>query len=326
MTTRRLALDASTYVPHGLHGPDRHWRETNCYVDLWIEVLHSLGFDPLAALSFTVTQDFEGDQFTFFKFPLEDLQRLYGLTIQELAIYESVEIHAIEQLRRGRLVLVEVDSFYLPDTVGISYRQQHTKTTLAINEIDIDERKLGYFHNAGYFRLEGDDYDGVFRKSLKFAADPELLFPYVEFVKESEAQLTGQALRDEALALLKGHLARRPSSNPIACFRDRLPGDLDRLIARPIDYFHVYTFNSMRQLGANFELLGNHLGWLEDRGEAGLEAAKLACSAIAETAKATQFQLARVAHKKKVSDFSPVLDAMERAYDTVMTNLAARFG
>ena len=31
------------WVPHRLHGPDRMWPETNCYVDLWIELLHALG-------------------------------------------------------------------------------------------------------------------------------------------------------------------------------------------------------------------------------------------------------------------------------------------
>ena len=38
------------------------------------------------------------------------------------------------------------------------------------NSIDLAERRLGYFHNAGYFELEGDDFDGVFRLGLY--ADP----------------------------------------------------------------------------------------------------------------------------------------------------------
>ena len=60
-------------------------------------------------------QDFEGDHFTFFKFPLEDLEALFGLAVQELAIYDSVESHTLSQLERGRLVLIEVDSHWLPD-------------------------------------------------------------------------------------------------------------------------------------------------------------------------------------------------------------------
>ncbi|HHV70630.1 MAG TPA: DUF1839 family protein, partial [Ochrobactrum intermedium] len=73
------------YTPHALHAQTRIWPETNCYVDLWIEVLATLGVAPEAMLGFTLTQDFEGDQFTFFKVPLEDLEALYGVRATELA-------------------------------------------------------------------------------------------------------------------------------------------------------------------------------------------------------------------------------------------------
>jgi hypothetical protein len=69
-----LGLDPATWRPSALHGADRIWPETNCYVDLWVELLPALGHPVEAALPFTVLQDFEGDQFTFFKFPLEDLR------------------------------------------------------------------------------------------------------------------------------------------------------------------------------------------------------------------------------------------------------------
>ena len=29
--------------------------------------------------------------------------------------------------------------------------------------IDRDDRRLGYFHNAGYFEADGEDYDGLLR-------------------------------------------------------------------------------------------------------------------------------------------------------------------
>ena len=59
----------------------------------------------------TVTQDFEGDQFTFFKFPLEDIEHLYGTQVQELAIYDSLEDRVLAQTLRGHTVLVEVDGY-----------------------------------------------------------------------------------------------------------------------------------------------------------------------------------------------------------------------
>ena len=46
MTVGPLTLTADTFVPHPLHATERSWTETNCYVDVWIEVLHALGLDP----------------------------------------------------------------------------------------------------------------------------------------------------------------------------------------------------------------------------------------------------------------------------------------
>ncbi len=103
-------LDPETYSVHALHSQERMWPETNCYVDLWIEVLNALGLAPEAMLGFTLTQDFEGDQFTFFKVPLEDLEALYGVVATELAIFDTVENHVEMQIERGRLCLVEMDS------------------------------------------------------------------------------------------------------------------------------------------------------------------------------------------------------------------------
>ena len=82
--TRLLPIDAATYVPSPLHAEDRTWIETNCYVDVWLELLHALGLETGPALAFTLAVDFEGDQWQFFKFPAEDLQRLYGIEVAEI--------------------------------------------------------------------------------------------------------------------------------------------------------------------------------------------------------------------------------------------------
>lgn len=52
-------------------------------------------------------------------------------------------------MRAGKWLSVEVDSFWLPDTAGTDHRSAHAKTTLVLNAIDTDARRLGYFHNAG---------------------------------------------------------------------------------------------------------------------------------------------------------------------------------
>src|SRR5205814_10154285 len=100
-----LPLDPAAYRRHSIHTGDRIWAETNCYVDLWIELLHAWGFEPVAALPFTLAIDFEGDQWTFFKFPLADLLELYGLDVQELALWRPLVRHVEQQIVQGRPVL-----------------------------------------------------------------------------------------------------------------------------------------------------------------------------------------------------------------------------
>ena len=174
-------LDPATYRPHSIHGADRAWAETNCYTDLVVELTHALGFEPVAMLPYTLAIDFEGDQWTFFKPATHDLWELYGFDVQELAIWRQLGQHVAEQVEAGYPVLVEVDAFHLPDTAGTAYRLAHSKTTIGVNDIDLPRERLGYFHNAGYFMLEGED----FRELLQVGGAPHarVLPPYVEFIK-----------------------------------------------------------------------------------------------------------------------------------------------
>ena len=118
-----LGLDPADYAPSALHHPDRTFRETNCYVDLWIELLHALGIDPASAMAFACTVDFEGDQWTFFKPPPDELMRLYGIDVHEMQLYRPTVDHVIEQLTAGRTMIIEADSFYMPDRAATSYRR-----------------------------------------------------------------------------------------------------------------------------------------------------------------------------------------------------------
>jgi Domain of unknown function (DUF1839) len=304
-----------------MHALDRDWPETNCYVDLWIEVLASLGHEPEAAFGFTVTQDFEGDQFTFFKPRQNDLATLFDVSVQELTIYGSMEQHLVTQLHLGRLVLVEVDSFYLPDTKGVSYRTRHAKTTIAVNEIDIGARRLSYFHNARYCSLSAADYDGLFRKLPDQLNLPDVLPPYVEFIRTGKAPLSGAELAKRALALLTGYLAEVPLTNPVKAFGKALERDSAEIIAQPIQYYHDYAFNTVRQLGANFEVLGSHLDWLVRNGEVRLAEPASSARKISASSKAMLFQLARMASRKRVQDFGSQIDALAGLYDETITGL-----
>jgi hypothetical protein len=318
-----LELDPATYRRHLIHGEGRRWAETNCYVDLWIELLHALGREPIAALPFTFAIDFEGDQWTFFKFPLADLYELYGLDVQELAIWRPLVQHVDEHVGRGRPVLVELDSYYLPDTAGTAYKQAHVKTTVAAVEIDIEARHLGYFHNQGYFRLSGDDFTDIFR--LRGQPDPATLPPYVEFVKlRDDARPPDAELPHISLRLLRKQLALAPKTNPFGRFKTQLTQDLEWLIQGSIEDFHLYSFATLRQYGACYELCATYLRWLEQHGQTGLADTIAAFDALSENAKVFQFQLARAVNRKKRLDLAPV-DEMGTRWEHGLSALKTRF-
>jgi len=319
--TRLLPIDAATYQPSELHADDRVWIETNCYVDLWIELLHALSLDSTAALAFTLSVDFEGDQWQFFKFPLEDLRALYGLDVAEMNPWRGLEHHIDEQLAMGRLLTAEVDSWYLPDTAGVSYGIEHVKTSIVPNLIDRDGARLGYFHGAGYHELAGDDYAGIFGLGRD---QPEMLPPYVELVKlDAIHQLEGDDLLRGALELLRIHLRRRPDTNPVLRFRKRLEQDVDWLRAEGLATFHEYAFVTLRQFGSAAELAGSLCSWLDARGERTADIA-VQFGELAVLAKTAQFQLARLVSGRTI-DVGPVLDAMEGHWDAAMQALGARY-
>jgi hypothetical protein len=302
-----LNVAPANYQPHALHSSERMWPETNCYTDLWIELLASQRLAPESMLAFTLTQDFEGDQMTFFKVPLEDLESLYGIVVTELAIYDRVETHVVEQAARGRICLVEMDSFYMPDTQGVAYRIEHGKTTVAINRLDLAARELDYFHNGGFFHLSGEDFDGLFQLNAEEGALPFL--PYTEFAKLPDFYPDEVELRDEALTLGRYHFDRRPIDNPLRAFSGVFAAKAEAVADRPFGFFHKYAFNTLRQAGANFELCGSYFDWLgADFAEPANHARK-----ISEVMKSAQFQLARAVTRRK---FEPLLAALEPAADS----------
>lgn len=316
-------LEPSTYRRHGLHDDTRAWPETNCYTDLVIEMVHAFGFEPLAMLPFTLAIDFERDQWTFFKPPARDLFELYGFDVQELAIWRPLAGHVEAEVAAGHPVLVEVDAFYLPDTAGTAYRLAHTKTTVGVNDIDVAARRMDYFHNAGYFRVEGEDFAELLQ--LDGAPGERVLPPYVEFVKWRDFNAPrGAALAQLSLESMRRQLARAPRANPFRRFKPRFTEDLAWLGGQDIAAFHAYAFANLRQFGACYELAASYLRWLAGHGIASLEAPAADMEAIAQSAKALQFQLARAIARRKPVDLAP-LDAMADCWDRALPALRERF-
>lgn len=312
MNVSILDLEPTQYKQHVVHTQERDWAETNCYVDVWIEQLHALGFEPIAAMPFALGIDFEGDQWTFFKFQLADLYHLYGIEVQELVIWKPLANHVQEQIKLGRPVLVELDSKYLPDTAGTAYQFAHVKTTVAVNDIDIENKRLGYFHAQGYFQLNGEDFDSVFRQNGQF--DQSYLEPYVEILKlTNSTQLEQQKLFKESVTLLKEQLKKMPKSNPFTLFKSQLAIDIEWLKSQDLEVFHQYSFVTLRQFGACFELVSVYLNWLRSLGEKELDEAIDLYKQISELAKIYQFQLARVVSRGKSIDLDAI-DEMSKKW------------
>ncbi len=297
--------DPATYEPHSIHREGRSYPETNCYTDVLVELVHAHGGEPLAAMGHLVRMDFEGDQWTFFKPPPGDLERLFGIDVHEMQPVGALPDQIAEQLALGRTVLVELDAWFLPDTAATDYRRAHVKTTVAVEAIDREAQALRYLHNTGLHELSGDDYRGVFRLD---GAAPETLPPYLELARfDAGAGLDGDALRSAALELLSGHLARRPATNPFERFGTRLASDLPGLLEGDAERYHAYAFATVRMAGAGFELLAAHLTWLLGCGG---EPAAAALGHIVHGCKVLSFRLAR----RRTFDPAPILADMSEAW------------
>lgn len=318
-----LALNPSTYQRHLIHGENRTWAETNCYSDVIIELVHGLGHEPIAGLPFTLAADFEGDQWTFFKFPISDLYDLYGMEIQELNPWRSLVHHVEEQVAQGRPVLVELDSFFLPDTVGTAYKIAHVKSTVAVNLIDIQAKRMGYFHNQSYHVLQGQDFDDIFQ--VNGLVHERMLPPYIEFVRLHPRKFSQSELTGASITLLKKHLARAPTKNPFPMFKARFEKDMEWLAQENIELFHAYSFATLRQYGACYELSETYLRWLANHGQTGLDRSIEAFQQITQSTKSFQFQLARAMARKKPLDMSP-LDAMAAQWDAGISELRGIYG
>lgn len=312
-----LALVAADYVPSTLHGADRCWTETNCYIDVWIEVLHALGLPAQAIGVSSLSADFEGEQWVFFKVPPEDLRLLFGIEVHEMNVFRPLSVHVAEQLRAGRLLTIEVDSFFLPDTLGTAYRQEHVKTTIVPAMIDPAGRRLGYFHSSGYYELAAEDYDGIFT--------PALLPPYVEIVRLEALERDPARHREAARTLIGEHLKRAPRDNPIARMAERIAADLPLLSEEGISFFHTYAFATARQCGASAEMAASFLRWFEAVDGAPLAEAADALDQVANAAKSLELTMARVAAGRR-GDLQEAIAAMTADWDRALALVRSRYG
>ena len=313
-------LDPANYPRSVLHAESCVWVEKNCYVDIWIEVIHALGLEPRAILPFVAAIDFEGDQWTFFKPPHAELTDLYGIDVQELNVWRPLLEHALEHLAAGKLISTEADAFWLPDTSGTDYRRQHTKSTIVLNDLDLEGRTLGYFHNAGYYRLEGEDFARTFR--LDEAPDPTFMPLFAELVRvDRVVKRPAGELATLSVELWRRHLRRLPTDNPVRRFQQRFERDLTLLQEKGLGYYHTWAFASTRQLGAAFELAAANLQWLTANGVAGLAEATAEFTTLATTNKTFILKGARAAQNRRPFDGAALFDTVANAWENGQRSL-----
>jgi hypothetical protein len=306
---------------HPLHAGERIWRESNCYVDLWIGLLHHLELDPVAMLACCVAPHFEGDQWTFHKPSSSELALLYGVRVEELTVWRSLREHVERQLSLGRIVLVEVDGYHLPDTRGVTYHLEHNKTTIGIHHFDAAAGTLGYFHNSGSFTLADDDVDGVLSASVTASQLP----PFAELADPSRRSAASlSTLRERSRQIASQRLALASHHNPFSEWSQAADDEVNALASNPLCYFHAWAFAAMRQAGATTELLAFWCDWISDDEELGVAAAAL--RELSQTLAAQQFRLARVPSGGRRPDFAEALlrcaALWERAQNDIVRVLA----
>lgn len=305
-----FGLNPRDWQPHLLHHPERTYVETNCYTDIVIEMVAAAGHDPTAMLGSAVTCDFEIDQWTFFKPDAADLRTLYGIDVHEMQPYLNLPEQAAARLAAGQTLMPELDSFWLPDTAGLSYRTEHVKSSVVVEAIDLDAGVLRYFHNAGFHELSGEDYRNLFHLD---GADEDALPPYVDLVR-FDGDRPGENARVLALDLLRSHLRRRPANNPFHRFEVALRETLPELLADDPVAMHRYAFANPRMAGAAFELLATHVRWLF-----GADGDSVAADwdEVVGATKGLLFRLAR----HRTFDVSALIDPMAESWASAMAGL-----
>jgi hypothetical protein len=328
------------------------WPANNGGMAAWLEVLASLGLDPHPLWPAAVALDFEGDQWTAVEPSRDELRALYGLDVQELLVWRPLAEHAIEHLAAGRALVVEVDAFWLPvdaDVDATDYRRNHAKTTIVLNEVDLDARRIACFHGSGYVEARGDDVTHLLGMeddasdleaiadwrgarvaqvgAAAVALDEGRLPPHAWFIRaDRRVARSTEELQMLALHHLGNHLAFRPATNPLRRFAARLVDDLPLLRDYGPATYDDWAARTVRQLGAAYELATRGLAWQDEPADSRLRDAARAFEQLARDAKTLDQKLARSVSSTRNVDTKKLLEGMARCWDEGMAALDAPCG
>ena len=191
-----------------------------------------------------------------------------------------------------------------------------------INDVDTAARRLGYFHNAGYFSLEGEDFVRIFWLD----EEAPVLPPYTELIRVDRSVVRDNAaLRALSCQLLAGQLTWRPADNPVERFRARFVADVPVLQQAGLPLYHKWAFAGLRQLGAASELAASYVRWLW--ADAAPVDAIDGFERVATLAKTLTLKSARAVNSGRPLDANESFDEMSAAWqiatDAAVISLAA---
>lgn len=314
-------LSPEGFAQHPLHRDESVWSNTNCYLDVWIELLHGLGHAPEPMFAAATAATAQGTQFEFLKVEHRDLEEVYGLRVGEHDIWLGLQEQVLLQLAAGNPMLIEADAFWLPDTRGVSYGIEHTKTSIVVLSADPQAQELVYLHNEGLHRLSGEDVDRVLGPGRREGIVPS---PYTELISlqglRSPAEVDAVA---QTRRLLRLHARRAPRANPAGELVEILRARLPWLGEHGMQGYHALCFETTRQLGVVAMLAAAACRHAQ---EPGLEAAVQGWSAVSEEAKGIQFQLARIARGRGSKALEAAMDSVVEHWSQAAAALAAWAG
>lgn len=302
--------------PHAFHADDRSWTETNCYLDLWIEILHFLGHDPLPACSGVLNSWSELGQWSMVKPHYQQLLDLYGIAVEEFNPWRPLAHHLVQFLSRGIGVTIEVDSFALPDTAATDYQTNHVKTSIFPLAVDLQAKTMDYLHNSGRHSLQGTDFDIIFGTGENFQAHPDnhVTLPYVETVRRV-VEPDRDTFTQRALTNIQQALATRSELTPMADLCAHLEADFQWLTTAGQDNFHAWSFGTLRAAGYCAELSADIADYLIAHDVAVQSETSELFRKIAEDLKGVQFKAARAARGRSV-DITPIASQLLQDWQT----------
>ena len=261
--------------------------------------------------------DYEGDQWTFLKPTPDELRSASTpIDVHEMQPHRPLPEAIETQLTRGRTVIVELDSWYLPDTRGIGYRSHHIKTAIAPGR---DRHSwangLHYFHNGGLWSLGGEDFRGALCALDSADRRAAAALHGAGAFRSRPARCAGElSATRRAAAVARGHLRRRPGREPVHRRFGRQLTTEPSLACSACDMqeIHDYLFHHHPNVWVGVRARrGPTCGWLFE-GEAEFEA--VALDQIVAGCKSLAFRLAR----RRPFDTDALIGNLERQWELAL--------